>query len=114
MENLVKLRKTIHKTQKELALDIGINEKAYWAYENGRNEPNIDTLIKIANYFNVSLDYLCGRQNKNLIFTDSLSYEKRQLIEMIKSLSDDETLIALGWMARLTNKPIEEIIKKIN
>ena len=112
--NIKEIRLKQGYTQNQIAKILNTSQSNYSKYEKNIIEPNIDTLIKIANYFNVSLDYLCGRQNKNLIFTDSLSTEKRQLIEMIKSLSDDETLIALGWMARLTNKPIEEIIKKIN
>lgn len=114
MKNLAELRQNSNLTQKELAKILNITDKAYWSYESGRTEPNIDTLIKIADYFDVSLDYLCGRQNKNLIFADSLSEKKKELINMIKDLNDDETLIAIGFVARLTNKPINEVMEKIN
>lgn len=113
MKNLVELRNSKDLSQRQIAKDLGITDKAYWSYENGRTEPNIETLIKLADYFDVSLDYLCGRPNKNLVFVDGLSQEKRQLIEIIKTLTEEETLIALGWVAKLTNKPIEEVMKKI-
>lgn len=113
MNNLAKLRINAKLSQKELAQQLNITDKVYWSYENGRTEPNIETLIKIADFYDVSLDYLCGRQNKNLIFTDGLTKEKKELIDMIKSLDDDETLIAIGMISRLANKPIDEIMQKI-
>lgn len=113
MRNLEELRVNSGLTQKELAKLLNITNKAYWSYESGRTEPNIETLIKIADYFDVSLDYLCGRQNKNLLFIDSLTQQKKELINLIKELDDDETLIAIGMIARLANKPIEEIMQKI-
>jgi transcriptional regulator with XRE-family HTH domain len=51
-------------TQKELA-DILEKKKAFINdMEHGRSYPGHETLIKIADYFNVSLDYLCGRTDK--------------------------------------------------
>lgn len=100
-------------TQKQLADILGLSRSAIYKYQEGKAEPNIETLIKIADYFDVSLDYLCGRQNKNLIFTDGLTKEKKELIDMIKSLNDDETLIAIGMISRLANKPIDEIMQNI-
>ena len=98
------LRINANLTQEELAKKISLS---------GRTEPNIQTLITIADYYNVSLDYLCERQNKNLLFIDSLSDNKKSLINMIKDLNEEETLIAIGWIARLTNKPAIDIIKNI-
>lgn len=113
MESLIKLRTNLGLTQKELAKKLEMTDKAYWSYESGRTEPNIETLIKLADYFDVSLDYLCGRQNSNLLFIDSLSKNKRQLIEMVKGLTEDETLIAIGFLAKLSNKPVDEVLKKV-
>lgn len=111
--NIKNLRKQINKTQEEVAKDLNLQKQTFQNYELGKRKPDIETLIKIADYFNVSLDYLCGRQNKNLIFADSLSDKKKELINMIKELNDDETLIAIGFVAKLANKPIDEVIQKI-
>lgn len=111
--NLKKLRKNLGLTQEEVASKLCLARSTYRNYENNEREPNIDTLIKIADFFDVSLDYLCDRQNKNLIFADSLSDKKKELIGMIKDLNDDETLIAIGFVAKLANKPINEVIRKI-
>ena len=45
------------------AHEIDVARATYAAYESGRNEPDLKTLIKIADYYHVSLDYLAGRTN---------------------------------------------------
>lgn len=113
MLNLKEIRKQNSITQTALSKLLGIDQTTYSGYETGKSSPDINTLIRIADYFDVSLDYLCGRQNKNLIFADSLSDKKKELIGMIKDLNDDETLIAIGFVAKLANKPINEVVRKI-
>jgi transcriptional regulator with XRE-family HTH domain len=56
------LRKESKKTQAAIADELGMTPQTLSYYANGR-EPNYDTLIKIADYFNVSLDYLLGRSD---------------------------------------------------
>lgn len=50
-------------TQKQLANFLGITENAYQNYEYGKREPDIAGLITLADYFDVSLDYLVGRSD---------------------------------------------------
>lgn len=57
---LRELRKTQKITQKQTALAIGITERNYQRLEAGE-KPNYDNLIALADYFDVSLDYLVGR-----------------------------------------------------
>ena len=52
------------KTQKETADCLGMQLRSYQLYEQGRTEPSIEKLIKLADFFNVSLDYLLGRYDK--------------------------------------------------
>ncbi len=58
---LRQLRDEQNKTQTELANDLHISQKTYSNYENGTRQPSIDTLIDIANYYRISIDYLVGR-----------------------------------------------------
>lgn len=80
-------------TLKELSqkLDITVPNLSY--YMNGR-EPNYDTLIKIANYFNVTVDWLIGRTDaRNPSSSDTLStIEERLSQENNIKLSSDEAL----------------------
>ena len=54
------------KTQKDVADYLGISERGYQNYEIGKREPKIETLNKLADYLNVSIDYLTGRADKPL------------------------------------------------
>lgn len=48
-------------TQKEIAKILNIKQQTYNNYETGKRTPDIEMLIKIADYYKVSLDYLTGR-----------------------------------------------------
>lgn len=52
-------------TRKDLANALNISISALGMYEQGRREPNIDMLIKMADYFDVPIDLLVGRSYKN-------------------------------------------------
>lgn len=56
-----KLRENRRIYQREIAEALGVTTRAYQFYESGRSEPSIKTLIAIADYFQVSIDYLVGR-----------------------------------------------------
>jgi len=62
-ERLKMLRKEKNLTMREIGSIIGVSDAAWVKYEKNRAEPSIETLVKIANYFNVSLDFLLGRTN---------------------------------------------------
>ncbi|MEA5135681.1 MAG: XRE family transcriptional regulator [Candidatus Fimivivens sp.] len=51
------------KMQKEIAADLGLSQPRFNYYVNGSREPDNETLIRIANYFHVSTDFLLGRTN---------------------------------------------------
>ena len=58
---LKELRKNKGISQLKLAMDLNTNQNTISRYETGEREPGIVELIKIADYFNVSIDYLVGR-----------------------------------------------------
>lgn len=68
-KRLKECRKEKGFTQNQVAIYCDITEKTYQNYELMTREPKIEILIKIADVFNVSLDYLTGRtderKNKN-------------------------------------------------
>lgn len=59
-ENLKTLRKPRNLTQKELGLMVGLSKAVISKYENGMGYPSFDILIRIAQYFGVTVDYLLG------------------------------------------------------
>lgn len=58
---LQQLRKEKNISQLKLALDLNMNQNTISRYENLEREADYKTLIKIADYFHVSIDYLLGR-----------------------------------------------------
>lgn len=61
-ERLKELRKEKQLTQQELAEILGVKRNTYSDWENGKSEPNYKKLVKIADFFGVSLDWLFGRK----------------------------------------------------
>ena len=57
-------RKEMGLTQNEVAVYCDINEKTYQNYELMAREPKLEILLKIADLFHVSLDYLAGRTDQ--------------------------------------------------
>lgn len=62
-ERLVAIRKSNSLTQKQLAAALGLSEVGIQNYESGRRKPAFDVLIALADFFDVSLDYLVGRSD---------------------------------------------------
>ena len=62
-ERLKELRHEKNVLQKDVANYLNITTSAYGFYEQGKRIPDSETLTKLANYFNVSLDYLVGKTN---------------------------------------------------
>ena len=60
---LKELRRAKGISQLKLALDLNTNQNTISRYETGEREPGINELILIADYFNVSVDYLLERTN---------------------------------------------------
>lgn len=61
MQKLKELRKDSGKTQEEIAKLLNVSRQVYANYENSINEPSLESLIKLAGIFDVSVDYLLGR-----------------------------------------------------
>lgn len=62
-KRLLEQRKLLNKTQLEMAEYLEIKQPSYIRYENGTSEPSYENLVKLANLFDVSIDYLLGRKN---------------------------------------------------
>ena len=60
LENLKRLREEASVSQKQLAEAVGVSQQSINKYENHNIEPDIGTLIRIAEYFNTSVDYVVG------------------------------------------------------
>lgn len=83
------LRNKAKITQQELANVLGISRGTIGMYEIGKRDPDTETLKKIAQYFNVSVDYLLGNSNNRNINEPKIPETDKKLIDDITSLDDD-------------------------
>ena len=60
-ENIRKLRTDMGSTQKQIAEVLGVSQNTYSQYEIGVLNYPVDTLVKLADFYGVSVDYLLGR-----------------------------------------------------
>ena len=90
---ILKKERTIRKlSQESVASFLGITQQAYANYERGARKPDPDTLVKLADLFNVSVDYLLGReQKKEAPSPIDMDKRKARLIEIYDSMPDDES-----------------------
>lgn len=72
-------------TQAEFANIIGVAQQTVGSWEKGKSTPSYELLNKIADYFNVSADYLLGRESHNV----SLSDEQKNLLTDFNSLTTE-------------------------
>ncbi|MFW6047319.1 MAG: helix-turn-helix domain-containing protein [Candidatus Woesearchaeota archaeon] len=96
---LRELRKEKGLYQKDVANDIGLTSSAIGFYEQGKRRPDQETLERLADHYNVSVDYLLGRTN-----------ERKSADEIKKAISDDPEL--LRFWEKLTNRPDLQLLLK--
>lgn len=70
-ERLRALRESTMMSQAKFAVEIGSSQSAINRFENNQSEPNCTIMLRYADYFNVSMDYIYGRTDK----TEGMIYE---------------------------------------
>jgi transcriptional regulator with XRE-family HTH domain len=102
---IISLRESYKLTQEALASSLGISRASLSHYEKLRREPDFKTIQRIADFFNVSVDYLLGRtSNPKMVldetvkdFVDNLELSDRNIMEKFsliidgRELSEEET-----------------------
>ena len=77
---LKQLRNDKHLTQAQVAERIGVTTSMVSAYESDLKAPGLDTIIRIANLFGVTVDYLLCREDKRFIDISDLNDEEAAVI----------------------------------
>ncbi|EDN8509184.1 TPA: helix-turn-helix domain-containing protein [Listeria monocytogenes] len=85
-KRLSELRKKKGFSQYKLADELGFSRGQVANYEQGTREPDYQTLLKIAEFFNVSTDYLLGRDDNNLADTIAAHIDSNASEEDIKEI----------------------------
>ena len=113
---LRELRKSRNMTQPQLAQLLGIAKSTVSMYENGRREPDLETLEAIADIFNVDLNSLASKTKESLLLTAVfLSTQVASLkYPLTPKLSDgtNKSPYFLAWLLNSTASAIGDLINK--
>lgn len=113
MTQLKTLRNQSGETQAELANFLGITRAAYTNIENGKREPDYDTIKKLANHFSVTIDYLLGNEKTPTINIDGGSKvdssKGKAASDIISQLSPEKQEEALRYLRFLAQQESEKI-----
>ena len=90
------LREDKDMNQTQVAKMLGMSQTGYSKYETGENDIPTVILIKLARYYNTSIDYLLGETD------NSKRYE--QILFVIKKKKPNETNVSLGFLVRVTGE----------
>ena len=89
-------------SQKDLSKKLGIPPTTLYSYEQGVCDPNVNTLIKLADFYHVTIDELVGRPTSlinKLVLTD----RERLLIDSILSMTDKQQELTQFYIDTLMN-----------
>lgn len=108
MDILKQLRKQNGFTQKEVAKELGITVSAYGNYELGQRQPTPEMLCKLADVFEVSVDYLLGRStqpNKNtaLVNKDGVTDVALNYVREFESIINEKRFRDFSKLYRAMN-----------
>lgn len=117
MEKLRIIRKEMGFTQKELANFLNVSQQTYSDYENGKTEPDIDTIIKMAEILQISVDYLVGRTDELGAVTPvpavpQFSEEDREILSLFHALTPEYRAVALKTLRSWAGVPATGVSKK--
>lgn len=91
MDNLKALRESKKITQTQLGEHIGAKKSAISLWESGKRQPDQETLVRLANFFEVTIDYLLGRDDsvpiENTPADDSLT---EQIMAKARMMNEEE------------------------
>ncbi len=85
--NLTNLRLQNKKSQAQVARELGMNRVTYNNYETKKAIPPLDTLIKLADYYNVTLDHLVARPFSNEF--GYLTDDEREIINSYRKMNSE-------------------------
>ena len=105
MNHLKEIRERKKLTQVRLSIDMEVSQELISQYEKGVSLPTVSNLIKLANFFNCSTDYLLGltKNPKKIISFTENELEKQMLLEKYNSLSTQNKEHLLSYLDYLSN-----------
>ena len=98
MERLIGLRQKNGLTQREVAQFWGVDRTTYVKYERGDSEPNFDTILKLADFFDTTTDYILGKTNNPKSLDEQLEGIEFALFGEVRDMTDEEKQDVLEYI----------------
>lgn len=95
---LKKIRLKHEKTQQEVANAINITQFTYSNYENGKTQPDFETIIALAKYFGTTTDAILGYHVSYLLDKSTLTPEQKEIVEIVPNLNYEECKLLLAYL----------------
>ena len=101
--NIKALRLSMGKTQDEIAKSAGFEQSLYAKWEADKSLPGAENLVKLANVFNCSIDYLLGREQEDgLIVIDNssntISDIEQHILDIFRALTNRNKIKVVGYV----------------
>lgn len=106
MQRLKELRKEKKLLQKDVASAVNHSITCISDWERGKREPSIDDLIRLADFFGVSIDYLVGREEDGVVIVsgNELSKDESALIDKLRRLDPLNKELAYQYVDFLSER----------
>ena len=111
LNNLKVIRELKNYTQTKVSVHMEVSQETISSWEVGRTMPTIPNLVKLADYYNCSIDYLLGRTDVttpiDTLTLDKNNLEYANIIELYKSLSKESKQHLMSYLKYLNSKTSE-------
>ena len=107
--NLKEFRLRNNLTQEQLARKLDIVTRTYINYEKGTKYPPVETLMRMAKYFEVSISFLMDEQNESPMNVQELKYGTPRADRLVKEISD---LFAGGELSQADKDAVMEALQE--
>lgn len=98
MKNRIKeLRQKNHMSQIRLSIELEVSQETVSAYENGKYYPSFQTLLKLSDIFNASIDYIMGVSDMTKT-SEFLNEKESEVIDIFRSLNRMEQELAIAYL----------------
>lgn len=113
-ERLTELREKTEKKRQEVADDIGISRASLEYYEKGKRKPDIDVLLKLADYYEVTCDYLLKGVKTENVSINNVTGLSDKAIEKLQNIVKQSTGSYISKNHKLKIDELEKFINSIS
>ena len=98
VNRIKELREAKGMTQVRLSIELEVSQETVSAYEKGKHYPSVDVLMKLAEIFDASIDYILGLSDVRRLSSSEYSTEELNLRTLFRSLSSKEKALTQAYM----------------